>query len=178
MNWLTDGLGVLGILTTFCVYQQKERKNLLIWKLITDTVWILHYFTLGAYSACAITVVAIFRSIVFLNAKHPWAQSKAWLYIFMAASLLFSLIAWQNPYRLLTLISSQACIIAYWIKSPKMTRLITIPAAILYLIYTIAYHSIEGTVCEVFTIVSSIVGLIRHDIKPGTRINKKKEKTV
>lgn len=165
MNWLTDGLGALGILTTFCVYQQKERKKLLIWKLITDSVWILHYFTLGAYSACAITVVAIFRSIVFLNGEKKWAQSRAWLYIFMAASLLFSALAWQNGYSWLTLISSQACIVAYWIKSPKATRIITIPAAVLYLIYTIAFHSIEGTICEIFTIVSSVVGLIRHDIR-------------
>ena len=165
MNWLIDSLGVLGILTTFCVFQQKERRKLLIWKLINDTVWIVHYFTLSAYSACAITLVAILRSIVFLNDGHKWAKSRAWLFVFMAASLLFSILAWQDFYSLLPLISSLACIIAYWIKSPKMTRLITIPAAVLYLIYNIAFHSVEGSVCSAFTIISSVVGLIRHDLR-------------
>ena len=48
MNWLTDGLGVLGIIATIFVYQQKDRRKLLIWKLISDSIWLLHYFTLGA----------------------------------------------------------------------------------------------------------------------------------
>ena len=165
VHWLVDGLGVLGIVTTVCVYQQKERKSLLLWKLVNDGVWILHYYTLGAYSACAITLVAILRSIVFLNADRRWAQGRAWLYIFMAVSLVFSILAWQNAYSLLPLLCSQACIIAYWIKSPKATRLITIPAAVLYLIYNVAYHSIEGTLCELFTIASSVVGYLRHDRK-------------
>ena len=65
MNWLVDGLGILGILTNIIIYQQKTRKRLLIWKLISDVIWIMHYWLLGAYSAIAISVVAILRSIVF-----------------------------------------------------------------------------------------------------------------
>ncbi len=170
MNWLTDGLGVLGIITTIFVYQQKERRKMLIWKLISDSIWILHYFTLGAYSGCAIIAAAIIRSLVFLNAGHKWADSKAWLAIFIAISLTFSLLTWQNAYSLLTTVCSVACIIAYWIRSPKVTRLISIPAAVLYLIYVIVYRSTEGIICESVIIASSVVGFIRHDIpkKPGT----------
>ena len=50
MNWLVDGLGILGILTNIIIYQQKTRKRLLIWKLISDMIWIMHYWLLGAYS--------------------------------------------------------------------------------------------------------------------------------
>ena len=164
MDWLIDGLGVLGILTTIMVYQQKERKKMLIWKLITDAVWILHYYLLGGYSACAITIVAIFRSIVFLNEDKKWAQGKKWLYIFLAASLVMSLLAWQGPITLLTLTSSFICIVAYWLPSTASTRYLTLPAAVLYIIYTVLCKSREGFICELFILGSTVVGIIRHDI--------------
>ena len=165
MNWLVDSLGILGILTTIMVYQQKTQKRLLIWKLITDIVWILHYWTLSAYSAIAITIVAVMRSIVFLNADHPWAQSKAWLFVFLGASIIFSLIAWQNAYSALTLATSVLCIVAYWLGQPRLTRLLSIPAAFLTLIYNYIYHSREGVLCEIFIITSAIVGYFRHDFR-------------
>ena len=170
MDWLIDGLGILGIITTVMVYQQKERKKMLIWKLITDLVWILHYYLLGGYSACAITVVAIFRSIVFMNNDKKWAQGRKWLYIFLTASLVMSLLAWQGPITLLTLGSSIISIVAYWMPKPGSTRLLTVPAAVLYLTYTILCKSKEGFICELFLLSSTIVGIIRHDIP---RRNKK-----
>ena len=166
MNWLVDGLGILGIITTIIVYQQKTQKRLLIWKLTTDMIWIMHYWLLGAYSAIAITVVAIMRSIVFLNAEHHrWAQSKYWLLVFLAASIALSLLAWQNAYSALMLFSSVLCIIGYWLGRPFMTRLLSIPSATSSLIYNIVYHSREGVVSSAFIISSAIVGIIRHDIK-------------
>ena len=179
MNWLVDGLGILGILTTIMVYQQKTQKRLLIWKMITDVIWILHYWVLGAYSAIAITVVAILRSIVLLNVHQKWAQSKAWLYIFLGASLALSLIAWQNAYSALMLLSSFLCIIAYWLKKPMLTRLLSIPAASSSLIYNYVFHSREGVLSNIFSISSAIVGFFRHDIQQFAPHKRKvKEKTV
>lgn len=163
MNILVDGLGVIGIVSTFIIYQQKERRKLLIWKLITDLIWISHYIALGAYSAVAATVVAILRTVVFLNEDRKWAQSKAWLPIFLAISLTFSIFAWQDIFSLGTTLSSLSAIIAYWMKKPKVTRAISIPSAVAYLIYTIHAGSIEGSVNEIFIIVSSIIGYIRLD---------------
>ena len=104
-------------------------------------------------------------SIVFLNADHPWAQSKVWLFVFLGASIIFSLIAWQNAYSALTLATSVLCIVAYWLGQPRLTRLLSIPAAFLTLIYNYIYHSREGVLCEIFIITSAIVGYFRHDFR-------------
>ena len=164
MNWLIDGLGILGIITTIAVYQQKTQKRLLLCKLTTDTIWILHYWLLGAYSAIAITIVSILRSIVLLNAKRRWAQSRYWLWIFLGATVALSLTAWQNAYSALMLFSSVLAIIGYWLGRPFMARLLSIPAAASSLIYNWAYHSREGIVSSMFIILSSIVGILRHDL--------------
>lgn len=40
---LSDVLGIVGILFTIILYQQKSRKSLLVYKLIIDVVWLGHY---------------------------------------------------------------------------------------------------------------------------------------
>ena len=165
MNLLVDGLGILGIAATVMIFQQKERKPLLYWKLVTDVFWLLHYLFLGAYAACVTTVVSIFRSAVLLHADRKWAQSPAWLYIFLGTSLTLTLLVWQDMYSLLTLAGSFLSITAYWMKKPRITRLLSLPSAACILVYNIAYHSREGVLCDTFLIISAIVGIIRYDIR-------------
>lgn len=164
MTFLIQSLGVLGILTTILIYQQKDHRHLLGWKLISDVFWLAHYFLLGASSAAAITVVAILRSIILLCKDHRWAQGTKWLWIFLATSLLLSILSWKDWTSLLATLSSLISIIAYWIGNPKLTRIISIPAGAMFLIHVALNGSLMGTLCASFIVISSVVGLFRLDL--------------
>ena len=173
MRFWVNFFGVLGILTTAVIYQQKENQRMLIWKLITDLIWVLHYLALGAYSVAVVTVVAIMRSVVLLCRRHRWAQSRAWLGIFMVSSFVLSVLAYKDWTSLLTLIGSQACIVAYWIGKPKVTRIVSMPVALMFLVNVTLNGSLWGMLCESFLLISAIIGFIRHDVahKPKQRSN-------
>ncbi|MBE5869624.1 MAG: YgjV family protein [Lachnospiraceae bacterium] len=47
------------------IYQQKSRKSLLIYKLSSNVLWMLHYLLLAAYSGAAIAGIGIFRELIF-----------------------------------------------------------------------------------------------------------------
>ena len=66
MRFLGNLFGILGILTTVVIYQQKDNQRMLVWKLISDLCWVLHYLALGSNSVAVVTIVAIMRSIVLL----------------------------------------------------------------------------------------------------------------
>lgn len=166
MNIWANVFGVLGILTTVIIYQQKKNRNMLIWKLITDTIWVIHYLMLQANSVAVVTIVAIARSVILLCQNHAWARHKAWLWIFLASSLLLSILAWKDWTSSLVMIGSLACIIAFWIGNPKITRIISIPAAAMFLTNVALNGSLWGTLCESFLLISAIVGVIRLDLKP------------
>ena len=170
MRFLVNLFGILGILTTVVIYQQKENQRMLVWKLISDLCWVLHYLALGANSVAVVTIVAIMRSIVLLCRRYRWAQSRAWLAIFMISSFVLSVLAYKDWTSLLPMIGSQACIIAYWIGKPKVTRIISIPAALMFLVNVTLNGSFWGMLCESFLLASAIVGFIRHDVarKPKT----------
>ena len=163
-SFLINFFGIAGIVTTVIIYQQKENKNLLLWKITTDLIWIVHYAANGNYSVVAITLVAILRSIVLLNADKDWARHRFWLPVFIACSLIFSAIAWKDWTSLLTVLSSILCIAAYWVRIPRITRLLSIPAAVLFLMNIAFNFSFWGFICESFLLASAIVGFLRLDL--------------
>lgn len=158
-----DIFGILGIMTTFIIYQQRTSEHQLLWKLTTDSLWIVYYVLLKNYSVVAVTAVAILRSLILMN-KKKWAQGIWWMYIFMAISVIFSLVAWKDWTSAMTMVSSLMCIGMYWYRSPKAVRFISVPAAILFLINVILNRNWMGTVCESFLLISSIIGIVRLDI--------------
>ena len=170
MRFWVNLFGILGILTTVIIYQQKENQRMLVWKLISDLFWVLHYLALGANSVAVVTIVAIMRSIVLLCRRYRWAQSRAWLAVFMVSSFVLSVLAYKDWTSLLPMIGSQACIIAFWIGKPKVTRIISIPSALMFLVNVTLNGSLWGMLCESFLLASAIIGFIRHDVarKPKT----------
>ena len=158
-----NAFGVLGIVTTAVIYQQKENRKMLIWKLISDALWIVHYLFLGAYSVAVVTVVALVRSGVLLCQNHAWARHKAWLWIFLGSSLGLSLMAWKDWTSSLVAIGSLACIIVFWMGIPRITRLVSIPVSVMFLMNVALNGSVWGTLNESFLLLSAVVGMIRLD---------------
>ncbi|MDD3334948.1 MAG: YgjV family protein [Eubacteriales bacterium] len=164
MSFWINFFGVLGILTTVVIYQQKDNQKLLIWKLTADLFWVAHYLLLGANSAAVVTIVALLRSAILLCQGHKWAQSKAWLWVFLFSSLLLSILAWKDWTSLLTTVASLLCIVAYWIGNPKLTRIVSIPTGLMFLVNVAMNKSFWASLCEFFILISAITGLIRLDI--------------
>ena len=146
----------------------RTNKYQLVWKIATDVLWIVYYALQNNLSVVVITLVAILRSLV-LMCKKKWAQGIWWMFIFMAISIVSSLLVWKDWTSLLTMISSLLCIAMYWYRDPKMVRFITVPAAILFIIHVILNQNWMGLICESFLLVSSIVGIVRLDILDKTK---------
>ena len=67
MKILADILGISGIFVAVVLYQQKKRESMLIYKMILDIIWALHYCCIGAFSGAAVAVIAALREIVFVK---------------------------------------------------------------------------------------------------------------
>ncbi|MBQ8303991.1 MAG: YgjV family protein [Clostridia bacterium] len=165
MKIIAQLVGFLGIIISFIIYQQKDRKKLLVWKLVSDTVWMLHYALLGAYSAVAVTIIGVIRETVYLNEGKKWANKKFWIVIFCLINALFAFYTWKGLFSLLPTIASLIAVVSFAMRKPKITRFFSFPISFCMITYDFFTGSIAGIANETFTITSSIIGLIRHDIK-------------
>ena len=154
MNFLVQSIGALGIAANMIIYQQKDGKKLLLFKLISDLFWFAHYFLLGAYTGAVIAVIGIFRECVFINQDKKWAKGKGWLVFFILCSIVSSIFTWKNVFCLFPAIASVISVISFWKSNPKLARFLGIIISACMLIYDIIYGSYTGIVNEILTLVS------------------------
>lgn len=162
---ISNIFGILGIGSTVLIYQKKTRRGLILSKLLSDVIWFLYYFSLSAYSGAGIAVIGILRELVFVNKEKKWAKHPVWLVFFLALSFGCAVLTWKNAFSLLPCAASAVSVISFWIGNPRLSRILSYPISACMLTYDIACGAVLGIVNELFTVLSSIVGAVRHDRK-------------
>ena len=160
MEIITWILGILGVSANFIVYQQKERKQLLIAKMACDFLWACHYASLFAWSGSAICLIGLCRSIVFFNEHKKWANGKKWLIIFLVLGVISTILTWKNAFSILTGIVAVLSVISFWQSNSKISKMLSYPISWCMVVYDIACLSYIGLLNEAFVQISSTISLI------------------
>ncbi len=119
LNIFAQVLGFGGSYMLFTLYQQEERKKLLLHKLCADVLWGIHYVCLGAAAGAIPNIMGIFREIVFMNGDKKWAKSLIWPAVFIIASWILAIISWKSVLSLLPMCASTLVTISLWFKADK-----------------------------------------------------------
>lgn len=172
MELIGQIVGVFGIIANVIVFQSKDRKTLLICKLISDIIWVAHFAMIGAFSGAAICCVALVRELVFMQReKRKWANHIIWPIFFITCSVVSTFFTWKGPISILPTMASAMCVIGYWIARPRLSRIIAFPSGAAMIIYDIFSGSISGIINETVIIISVIIGMIRLDLKKKDKGN-------
>ena len=159
-------IGICAALLSFFTYIQKTRKQVVFIKLSCDCLWCLHYFLIGAFSGGAINIVNITRdTVVYHREDKAWAKSKLWLIAFLIFTVVSGLLSWQGYISLLPTIGSVFGVLGIYQSEPRKISLVTLPGIILWLIYSIFVFSPQSIICNIISIASVIISLLRPKTK-------------
>lgn len=154
--------GILGMGFLFLMYQQKSRKALLISKLSADICWVIHYLFLGAVSGIIPNAVGIFRELVFVNRNtKKWASSIMWPILFIIANWCLGFKNFNIWYNLLPISASTCATISLWLDNPRLTKMLSVPISVSFLIYDVLVGSYIGIINEIISLSSFMVYFIR-----------------
>ncbi len=153
-------VGVFAIIINFLIYQQKDRKNVLKVKLLSDISWALHYGLLTAFSGMAVCAVGAVRETAFIFTEDKKEKRKYFLLFFALIAVITSALTMKDCYGLLPALASLIAVFSYWQQNPNLTKLLGIPISISMLIYDIMRSSIMGITNEILTLVSIAVFFI------------------
>ena len=157
---LATVIGALGILANCIIYQQKSGKGLLLCKLISDVLWLLHYLLLGAYSAAAVALIGGFREFVFYKENKKPKKNIFFFYLFIGITVTSAILTWKSAASLLPALASVISIVSFWRALPALSRILAYPVSLLMLTYDLTCGSYVGIVNEVLTVAATTFAII------------------
>mgnify|MGYP003296919332 CR=1 FL=1 len=158
--------GIGAMVSLFLVYQQKSRKNMIMAKLSADICWVVHYLCLGGIAGVIPNAIGIFRELVFVNRKDKkWAGHLIWPIIFIIINWSLGISTFNSAFNILPIAASTVVTLSLWIDNPHLTKLLSLPVSLSFMVYDFYVCSYVGIVNELISIVSIglffIVGLLK-----------------
>ncbi len=163
MKIIAQIFGLAAMASLLLIYQQKSRKKIIIAKLSADICWVAHYLCLGGIAGMIPNAIGIFRELVFINRKDKaWANKMIWPILFIAINFGLGITTFHSLYNILPITASAFVTVSLWIDNPKITKLITIPVCIAFMIYDFYVKSYIGIINESLSILSIIISFIKE----------------
>jgi len=154
--------GIGAMISLFCIYQQKSRKGMLLAKLSADICWVIHYLCLGGIAGMIPNGIGIFRELIFINRKEKaWASSILWPMIFITINWVLGFRTFSMWYNILPILASSCVTVSLWIDNPKLTKCISVPISLSFLIYDVFIGSYIGIINELISIASIAIYFLK-----------------
>jgi len=168
-------IGIVAMLFNILSYQSKNQKTLIALQLFGSALFSLNYLLLGATVGGILNILSAVRAIVFLFKDRLKADKTAWFVAFIVSYVLVYILSFtvfgKEPtafnliIEILPVIAMLLITIGYRLKNAAAVRRCALISSPAWLTYNIAVFSLGGIICEIFTLISILVGILRHDKK-------------
>jgi len=163
MDIIAQIFGIGAMISLFLIYQQKSRKRLICAKLSADIFWVAHYLCLKGYAGLIPNFVGIFRELIFINRKDKkWAGGIIWPIIFIIINWSLGFRTFNSLFNLLPITASTFVTISLWIDNPRLTKAISLPVSLCFMIYDFYIGSYIGIINESIAIGSILISFFKE----------------
>lgn len=165
MNIIIQGVGFLALLFVILSFQKNKRGLILLYLVIAQTIFAIHFGLLEAWTAVVINVIAAIRTYIFYaKDTQKWAKSALWYYFFIFTFGFAGFIVWEGYHSLLPISAVIIDTFAQWKKDTKSIRFIMLMPRPLWFIYNFIVGSQAGMITEVIIVFSIVLGILRFDV--------------
>ena len=174
---IAQAVGIVAMVFTVVSFQQKNKKTVIALQLVGTALFSINYFMLGATVGCIVNVLGVLRAIVYLDRKRFGSDKSFWLIFFIVGfvcSYLLTFTVFAKEFtpknallEALPIIAMILFTVGYHRGSAKMIRRFALFCSPLWLTYNILNAAIGATLCEIISLCSIVIGMIRHDRKNG-----------
>lgn len=166
--------GIIGMAVMVVSFQAKKQKTVIILQMVGAVMFIVNFFMLGAITGALLNVIALFRGFVYANKekiKHLRVFTGVFIALYFVSYACTFLVFGKAPtlanfiVELLPVIAMVAVNISFYKTSAAAVRKFALISSPSWLIYNSINFSIGGILCETFSLISVILGIIRLDLK-------------
>ena len=155
--------GTCGFIVSLIAYHRKTKKKILNNMVLSNSLKLMHYLLLGAYSGCITKVLAILRdSFIIKKEKNPKLSKQIYLYIFIILYILASIITYNGIFSLLPLLAAFIYFIFVWNGNEFKIKKVGFLTNFLWLAYNIYILSIVGIISYIISTISTYIALTNY----------------
>ena len=156
------------VATVFVVLsmQMKTMKYSLAYNLACNIAGTLSYLFSGGISGIGVYVIAIAQCLVYFgyNTKGTKAP-KLFGYCFLLAYMICSAFTYKTPWDFFSMAAALTCALAIMQEKPSAYRIFILVNGLLWTAYDVSVGAYTMIISHVITALSSLVGIIRLDMK-------------
>ncbi|OGG20175.1 hypothetical protein A3D03_00500 [Candidatus Gottesmanbacteria bacterium RIFCSPHIGHO2_02_FULL_40_13] len=158
-------IGIVALLFVLLSFQKNSRYLILLFLIIVQILFTLHFGLLGAWTGAAMNGVAAFRTYIFNQRETKiWSNNPFWLYLFVVLFWVFGIVTWSGYYSILPILAMTIDSFAVWNKKTQYIRRLMLIPRPLWFIYNYTVVSYAGMITEIFVLFSILIGIIRFDL--------------
>ena len=168
-------IGIIAMIFVIISFQGKNAKQVIGCQLIGCVLFIINFFMLGAITGALMNIIATVRAIVYVNKEKFRADKAIWpvlISVACFASYILTFTMFHKDFNLpnavlelLPVVANTITTIAFHTGSAKWIRRLGVFVSTCWLIYNSVNFAIGGILCEVFSLISIVIGFLRHDRK-------------
>lgn len=172
--YIAQAFGILAMIMNVASYQAKKQKTVIIMQLFGSLFFTVNMLMLSATMGAILNIIGVARALVYSN-KDKIKHIKIFTYIFISLYVLsyvatFTVFgkeasAFNLIVEFLPVVGMIATNIGFSLKSAADIRKVMLISSPMWLAYHGISLSLGGVLCEIFTLVSVFVGMLRYDIK-------------
>lgn len=175
--FLTGALGNVGwqiLFNTFGVvamgikifeYQSKSRRTSITICIICCLLWSTYFILQGDFTSAMCNLLYVAMNIVFYQReKHKWANSKFWLFFFLAINLSFGLITFKDWRDVFPLIGTAIATFAYFVINRKVYRHLSLWGSNCWIANGTSKGLIVAPISDTLNTISIIISIIRFAV--------------
>ena len=160
-------IGLFAVAAFFLSYQQKKRKNIIIWNVTSRILYIIQYIMLGAFEGAALDVLGTASSFAAQKKDNRIIQKHLKLFIIIINSIIIGvgLLLYENIFSLFPIIGVILHTSAFWLNEEKVIRIISLCGSPFWLVYNLASCAYGSAIGDILTMLSIAIAIYRYDIR-------------
>ena len=159
MYLLAQFFGLIALFLLVYSYQSKKKKRFLFLQLFSNIFYGLQYFLLNAFSAFGTNIIGIFRTFIFYNYSSKDKKNPTyWFVIFIFIYVIIGIITYDSVLSLIPILVAFLYTYGTWQKDLKITYIIGIIVAILWIIFNTFIGAYVSTITSIIELIASIIG--------------------
>lgn len=167
MKFVALIVGLAAVTLFLLSYQQKKRKNIIIFNATSRILYIVQYILLGAFEGAALDVLGTVSSVAAQNKDKGFIarHTKLVLLLMNLALLGAGLATYKNIFSLFPVVGVMLHTSAFWINDEKTIRIVSFLGSPFWLVYNLVSCAYGSAVGDVLSMVSIGIAFFRYDVK-------------